>query len=135
MDNKKTLAELFLADQDAGVLDASEKFAEWTLPTIFTRELYTDGKRMQLSRDYQSTGAQLVNTAATKIVGALFPQGTSFFRFSNGKAGDIKLELHSRKSYGITQDSGLYAHGPSFKLIVHLLREIDRMKNGEPDDS
>lgn len=88
MDNRKTLAELFLGDQDAGVLDASEKFAEWTLPTIFTRELYTDGRRMQLSRDYQSTGAQLVNTAATKIVGALFPQGTSFFRFSKSAALD-----------------------------------------------
>lgn len=87
MEQKATLAELFKKDQDAGVLDASEKFAQWTLSTIFTRDDSLDGRRRPLERDYQSTGAQLVNTAATKIVGALFPQGTSFFRFS--KSSDL----------------------------------------------
>ena len=87
MEQKATLAELFKKDQDAGVLDASEKFAQWTLSTIFTRDDSLDGRRRPLERDYQSTGAQLVITAATKFVGALFRQGPSFFRFS--KSSDL----------------------------------------------
>lgn len=82
MENRESLSALFKKDTDAGVLDAAEQFATWTIPTIFTRDIYTDGRRIPLSRDYQSTGARLVNSAATKIVDALFPQGTSFFRFT-----------------------------------------------------
>ncbi|CAK1257655.1 head-tail adaptor [Klebsiella phage vB_Kpl_K72PH164C2] len=81
-----TLEAVFAKDTDPGVLDASEQFAQWTVPTIFTRDIYTgDGKRTQLSRDYQSTGALLINSAATKIVDALFPQGNPFFRFSKSE--------------------------------------------------
>lgn len=93
MDNNESLANLFKKDTDAGVLDAAEQFAAWTIPTIFTRDIYTDGRRIPLSRDYQSTGARLVNSAATKIVDALFPQGASFFRFT--KSEDLDSFLSS----------------------------------------
>lgn len=79
---RETLESLFNKDMDPTVVDAAEQFARWTLPTVFTRDMTTDdGKRISLRRDYQSTGAVLVNSASTKVTNALFPQGAPFFRF------------------------------------------------------
>ncbi len=101
-----TLEAVFAKDTDPGVLDASEQFAQWTVPTIFTRDIYTgDGKRIQLSRDYQSTGALLINSAATKIVDALFPQGNPFFRFS--KSQELESFISSLGNTGATANSTL----------------------------
>ncbi|UVX30931.1 head-tail adaptor [Klebsiella phage VLCpiA1c] len=132
MEQREHLAALFLKDRDAGVLDAAEKFVQWTLPTIFTREIYGDGKRMQLSRDYQSTGARLVNTAATKIVGALFPQGTSFFRFTksdeldsfisslgSSSTAESKLaEVENSASQKVFEKDGYAAKLQAVKLLL-----------------
>lgn len=77
-----SLESIFLNDRDSAVLEAAEQFAKWTLPTVFTEDNSgNDGRRTSLRRDYQSTGALLVNTAATKVTNALFPQGSPFFRF------------------------------------------------------
>lgn len=79
---RESLESLFTKDSDPTVLDAAEQFAQWTLPTVFTRDISgMDGKRTSLHRDYQSTGAVLVNSASTKVTNALFPQGAPFFRF------------------------------------------------------
>lgn len=79
---KQSLESLFNKDMDPSVLEAAEQFAQWTLPTVFTRDLSgMDGRRTSLHRDYQSTGAILVNSASTKVTNALFPQGAPFFRF------------------------------------------------------
>lgn len=78
------LESIFTNDQDSSVLHAAEQFAKWTLPTVFTEDNSSnDGRRTSLRRDYQSTGALLVNTAATKVSNALFPQGSPFFRFAD----------------------------------------------------
>lgn len=80
---RKRLEELFVRMKDTSTLDAAEQYARWTLPNVFTKDITaSDGKRTSLTHDYQSTGAILVNSAATKIVDALFPQGSPFFRFS-----------------------------------------------------
>lgn len=80
---QKRLADLFVRLKDASTLDAAEQYARWTLPNVFTKDITaSDGKRTSLVHDYQSTGALLVNSAATKIVDALFPQGSPFFRFA-----------------------------------------------------
>lgn len=80
---QKRLADLFVHLKDVSTLDAAEQYARWTLPNVFTKDLTgNDGKRTALHHDFQSTGALLVNSAATKIVDALFPQGAPFFRFS-----------------------------------------------------
>ena len=83
---QKRLSELFVKLKDASVLDASEQFANWTLPNVFTKDISgNDGRRTSLQRDYQSTGALLINSAATKIANALFPQGSPFFRFADSE--------------------------------------------------
>lgn len=64
--------------QDDTVLLQSERYAFWTIPTVFTRE-NTDGSRITLQRDYQSKGAMLVNSLASKWAMSMFPIGTSFF--------------------------------------------------------
>lgn len=95
---KESLEALFNKDRDPTVLDAAEQFAQWTLPTVFTRDLAgNDGKRISLHRDYQSTGAILVNSASTKVTNALFPQGAPFFRFVDspdmvGAVSELGLE-------------------------------------------
>lgn len=79
---KETLETLFNRDKDVSVLEAAEEFARWTLPTVFTKDMTSnEGRRTALHRDYQSTGAVLVNSASTKVTNALFPQGAPFFRF------------------------------------------------------
>lgn len=132
MGNNETLEALFKKDTDAGVLDAAEKFAEWTVPTIFTRELYGDGRRIALSRDYQSTGAMLVNTAATKLVDALFPQGNSFFRFtksaeldsfisslgSSATAESMLAEVENTASQKVFEKGGYAAKLQGMKLLL-----------------
>lgn len=95
---KESLETLFLQDQDASVLDAAEEFAKWTLPTVFTKDHSSEGgRRATLHRDYQSTGAVLVNSASTKVTNALFPQGAPFFRFVDSEdmqaaVGELGLE-------------------------------------------
>lgn len=69
---------LFKRYQDTTVLTQSEKYAFWTIPTIFTRD-NADGNRVTLQRDYQSKGAILVNSLASKWAVSMFPIGQSFF--------------------------------------------------------
>lgn len=82
----KRLADLFIRLKDSSVLNSSESFARWTLPNVFTKDTSgNDGRRTELTHDYQSTGALLINSAATKIANALFPQGSPFFRFTDSE--------------------------------------------------
>lgn len=92
---KETLESLFNKDMDPSVVEAAEQFAQWTLPTVFTRDTSgMDGKRVALHRDYQSTGAVLVNSASTKVTNALFPQGAPFFRFVDSpEMAEVVAEL------------------------------------------
>ena len=79
-----TLESLFLKQQDPAVLEAAEAFAQWTLPTVFTKDWSgLDGKRASLRRDFQSYGAVLLNNAAAKVTQALFPENISFFRIQD----------------------------------------------------
>lgn len=79
----ETHEALFKRYQDTTVLSQSEKYAFWTIPTIFTRE-HTD-TRITLQRDYQGKGALLVNSLASKWAMSLFPIGQSFFRLQDTK--------------------------------------------------
>ncbi|WP_218814139.1 portal protein [Rickettsiella endosymbiont of Dermanyssus gallinae] len=74
-------ASLFIRHQDENVITSSSRYAKWTLPQIFPESASSDKDTRQiLERDYQSKGAMLVNSLASKIVQALFPQNFSFFR-------------------------------------------------------
>jgi hypothetical protein len=62
------------------VLTRSEKYAGWTIPSIFPDNDINVDDEMQ--NDYQSVGAQAVNNLANKIMLALFQPSRPFFRLT-----------------------------------------------------
>lgn len=60
------------------VVDRAEKCAALTIPTIMPPDGHTEGSK--LPQPYQALGAKAINTLAAKILLALFPPNTSFFK-------------------------------------------------------
>lgn len=118
---KEPLAGLFAKLQDSSCLTAAEQFAEWSLPTVFTKDLSgMDGKRSALHRDYQSLGAILINTASTKVVKSLFPQGAPFFRF-----------VDSDELAGVVGELGIQGEVPSVQAEIELAASAQVYKDEE----
>lgn len=117
----ESLAGLFTKLQDSSCIDAAEQFSQWSLPTVFTKDLSgMDGKRSSLHRDYQSLGAILINTASTKVVKSLFPQGAPFFRFvDSNELADFVGEL------------GLQGEVPSVQAEIELAASAQVYKDEE----
>lgn len=74
--NHKTL---FGKMQDALVLDKCRNYARWTIPYLMV-EPTKDGKAVEVEGDFQSRGALLVNSLASKLANLLFPTVTPFMR-------------------------------------------------------
>lgn len=66
-------------DQRDTILSRCERYAGWTIPTVFPQDDYTN-EEMQL--DYQSVGAQAVTNLSNKIMMALFQPSRPFFRMN-----------------------------------------------------
>lgn len=60
------------------VISRCEKYAGWTIPSVFPLSEVTDAEELQ--RDYQSVGAQAVTNLSNKMMMALFPPAKPFFR-------------------------------------------------------
>jgi hypothetical protein len=60
------------------VISRCERYAGWTIPSVFPMSEITDSEEMQ--RDYQSVGAQAVTNLSNKMMMALFPPAKPFFR-------------------------------------------------------
>lgn len=72
---------LFEEYRDTSFLKKTENYALWTIPSAFPENYNPGNKQNQaIEHDYQSIGALLVNSLATKLTGALFPANQSFFR-------------------------------------------------------
>lgn len=118
---KEPLAGLFAKLQDSSTLTAAEQFAKWSLPTVFTKDLSgMDGKRSALHRDYQSLGAILINTASTKVVKALFPQGAPFFRF-----------VDSDELANVVGELGIQGEVPSVQAAIEMSASAQVYKDEE----
>lgn len=133
MHNGKDLAQLFQVLKDPTAIQASETYARWTIPSVFTRDLQgTQGKRTALHHDYQSQMAILINSAATKVVNALFPQGAPFFRLVDsedmqgvaaelgiaGSLQSIQAQLELEASAQVFQKDGYAAKLRAAKLLM-----------------
>ena len=62
------------------VLTRAERYAGWTMPTIFPDSQMTTDEEFQ--NDFQSVGAQAVNNLSNKIMMALFQPSRPFFRLT-----------------------------------------------------
>lgn len=78
------------------LLQRCEKYAGWTLPTIFPEFNAQQSTEMQM--DYQSLGAQAVNHLSNKLVFALFNPSRPFFKLEATSGTAEKLE-----TFGIKQ--------------------------------
>lgn len=67
-----------LARYRTQILDRAEKCAAYTIPSLVPPQGHTEGS--SLPQPYQSLGAKAVNNLAAKILLALFPPNTSFFK-------------------------------------------------------
>tara|TARA_R110000787_G_scaffold20422_6_gene60700 strand:- start:4310 stop:5848 length:1539 start_codon:yes stop_codon:yes gene_type:complete len=61
-------------------LTRSERYAGWTIPTVFPDDPLTGDDEFQ--NDFQSVGAQAVNNLSNKIMMALFQPSRPFFRLT-----------------------------------------------------
>lgn len=80
---------LFTQYRDDSAILRMEKYALWSLPTVFARTEMRNGKQEAVERDYQSVGAMLTNTLSSKITELLFPSNQSFFRLDSTVNADV----------------------------------------------
>lgn len=77
----QTYESLFDEYRDDSAILRMEKYALWSIPTLFVDTcLVQNGKQTSVERDYQSIGAQLVNSLSSKMTALLFPSTQPFFR-------------------------------------------------------
>lgn len=98
------------------LIDRCERYAGWTLPTIFPDEDIIEDDEMQ--NDYQSVGAQAVTNLANKIMMALFQPSKPFFR--------AELSNEQRESI---KDSNGYTDGDIDKALSKLERDSMKLLN------
>ncbi len=79
------LNSLYEKYRDTRLLTKFETYARWTTASVFPTYMEkTELKGNDITeRDYQSTGAILVNNLASKLVQYLFPVSSSFFRLKD----------------------------------------------------
>lgn len=127
-----TLKTEFLSSHDgrAQVIANAEKYAGWTLPTIFPDENVTNGDEMQ--GDYQSFGARAVNNLANKVMLALFQPSRPFFKMSlsatqrEGLAGQlteaqIDEALSKTERAAMKELDKISARPTLTKIVKHLI--------------
>lgn len=74
-----TAKALFNKLRDASVIADSEAYARWTVAQLMQNPEMNFGKHKHVERDYQSIGALLVNSIASKLAQLLFPIQHPFF--------------------------------------------------------
>lgn len=81
MNNTATARERFneLDGKRNGILRRCEKYSRWTVPKIFP-EVNRNQDTESLAHDFQSLGAQAVNSLSNKLMMALFKPSSAFFR-------------------------------------------------------
>lgn len=76
-------SSLYRKYMDDSAILRNEKYAHWSLPTIFADPDLRTGRQVSVQRDYQSVGAMLTNNLASKLAALLFPSNQSFFRLDS----------------------------------------------------
>jgi len=81
----------FTNDEDReSVLSKCEKYAGWTIPSLFPEEELQDSDELQT--DYQSVGAQAVTNLSNKLMMALFQPSRPFFRMQLTQEQQLEVQ-------------------------------------------
>lgn len=78
-----------------------EQYAEWTIPSVFTKENTNESQQLQL--DYDSTGAEAVNSMASNLGMTFFTPNRPFFRFE--KTAELDEEAKKHNVEGVLLDT------------------------------
>lgn len=121
---------LFNKYKDDYTVTKTESYAMWSLPTVFADIDTRSGKRVPVTRDFQSVGAMLTNFLASKLSQLLFPANQPFFRLEGSTdAGDIaNLVGVSEQDLSSTLadlENAAYRRifmGSSYHQIVHAMK-------------
>lgn len=84
-----------LNGERSALIQRCEKFAGWTLPSVFPLDTHNDNTEMQY--DFQSVGAKAVTHLANKIMMALFQPSKPFFR----------MNLTDQQMVAVEEETGL----------------------------
>lgn len=101
-------------------LDRAREVAEVTIPSLMPPEGFGNG--MKLYTPYQSVGSRGVNNLASKLLLALFPPGTPFFRL---KPSEFDLNEFERVGMGASEIKDVRGR------IEKVLGEIERSSVSE----
>lgn len=90
--SNKTVTERFaeLDKNRQGYISRGEQYAEWTVPSIFTRDGYTGDTALESNWD--SVGASAVNHLTNKIMIALFAPSRPFYRLEAEPEAMVELQ-------------------------------------------
>ena len=111
-----------MEDTRSVVIERSERYSAWTLPSIFP--LVGVNGSTELQNDAQSFGAQAVNHLSNKLMIGLFGPSRPFFRLEMGE----KMKAVLVES-GIPEDQGQNILQNAEQESV---KELDRMGAREP---
>lgn len=128
MQAKDNYATLFDQYIDAVVINKAQQYSRWTIPSLTAKS--TLGANAQtLEGDYQSEGATLVNSLASKFTTLLFPTTHAFMGFDLNKElleqlGADPKELDESLATTVLKASQRIFHGKSYHQLNMALKHL-----------
>ena len=113
--DSKTIFSKLDADR-SGVLDRARECSKLTIPSVITEDGHTETD--DLAAPYQAVGSRLVHNLASKLLLALLPPNTSFFRLL--PSDDIKATLSQQEGANDELDKNLVS------LEQTMMKQIER---------
>lgn len=107
-----TIEALWKQYEDVDLIKRCEKYALWTLPSLFPKNWIRDQNKtgnFPVEHDYQSVGALLVNSAAPKITSLLFPVRQPYFRVQTNDETKAAFRNIVMEQGGELDDAGFQA--------------------------
>lgn len=121
-------ATLFREYSDANVLMKARKYAKWTVPSLVA-DPSLSANSLQLEGDFQSEGATLVNSLASKFTTLLFPTTHAFMGFTLNDALVDALDvdpksLDERLATMVLRASQRIFQGKSYHQLTMALKHL-----------
>ena len=130
--SRVTAKSLYNKLRDSSVIANNEAYAQWTVAQLMVDPQVNFGRHKTIERDYQSIGALLVNSLASKLAQLLFPIQHPFFTLDigealkqeNRKAGRSNEELESIVSTAVRDACRSLFKNSSYASIITALKHL-----------
>lgn len=111
-----------LQSQRTSILERARDCAKLTIPSLMPPSGHSAPSR--LPAPWQTLGARCVNTLANKLLLALFPPGSSFFKFNLDGKAKAQADANARQATGESTPQGPIDEGLS-KIEQIILRDME----------